>query len=225
MNLFDSHDTDRVASMFMNPDLAYDATNRIQDNGPHYNPAKPGPTERLKQKEMVALQMCFVGAPMTYYGDENGMWGPDDPSNRQPMVWKDKEPYDDPEVKFDDDLFAYYQRAIAVREHFEALQTGFFRPVTMDDAKGVFSFARDLGDQSVYVVVNRSDKPQTVQIPVKSGSFVDWMDSAQVKLVTADSALPTVMMSKDAKKLAAVDGMLKIEMKPYQAAVLSAESN
>ena len=110
MNLFDSHDTDRFASMFMNPDLVYDATNRIQDNGPNYSPKKPGPTERAKQKQAVALQMCFVGAPMTYYGDENGMWSPDDPSNRQPMVWKDLEPYDDPEVKFDDDLFAFYQR-------------------------------------------------------------------------------------------------------------------
>src|SRR5205814_5670695 len=44
MNLFDSHDTDRFASMFMNPDLVYDASNRIQDNGAGYNPAKPGPT-------------------------------------------------------------------------------------------------------------------------------------------------------------------------------------
>ena len=44
MNLFDSHDTDRFASMFMNPDLSYDASDRIQDNGPNYSPAKPGPT-------------------------------------------------------------------------------------------------------------------------------------------------------------------------------------
>src|SRR6185436_642540 len=151
MNLFDSHDTDRFASMFMNPDLAYDASNRIQDNGPKYNPAKPSPVERAKQKQAVALQMTFVGAPMTYYGDENGMWSPDDPSNRQPMVWKDKLPYDDPEVRFDDDLFAFYQRAIAVRERFEALQLGFFRPVKIDDASGTFAFARELDGKCVYV--------------------------------------------------------------------------
>jgi hypothetical protein len=40
-NLFDSHDTDRFASMFVNPDLAYDAANRIQDNGPNYKKDKP----------------------------------------------------------------------------------------------------------------------------------------------------------------------------------------
>ena len=30
------------------------------------------------------------------------------------MVWKDLEPYDNPQVKFDDDLFAWYQRLIAI---------------------------------------------------------------------------------------------------------------
>jgi glycosidase len=220
MNLFDSHDTDRFASMFMNPDIVYDASNRIQDNGAGYNPSKPGPTERLKQKQAVALQMCFVGAPMTYYGDENGMWSPDDPSNRQPMVWKDKEPYDDPEVKFDDDLFAFYQRAIAVREHFEALQAGFFRPVKMDDERGIFAFARELNDQRVYVVINRSAQAQSVEIPVKGDSFVDWMSPAQVELATADGRLPTVSLSKEAKKFSAVNGSLTVELKPFGTSVL-----
>src|SRR5262249_22676245 len=150
------------ASMFVNPDLAYDATNRIQDNGPNYSPKKPSDTDRLKQRQAVALQMCFVGAPMTYYGDENGMWGPDDPSNRMPMVWKDKQPYDDPEVKFDDDLFAFYQRAIAVRQHFPELQTGFFTPLKTDNARGIFIFSRQLGDRNVVVAINRSANEQTI---------------------------------------------------------------
>src|SRR2546430_4360427 len=127
--------------MFVTRDVVYDASNRIQDNGPNYNPAKPGPTERLRQKQAVAMQMTFVGAPMIYYGDEAGMWGPDDPSNRQPMVWKDLEPYEDPEVKFDPEVFGAYQRAIAVREKLEALQTGFFRPLVADDGAGVYGFA------------------------------------------------------------------------------------
>ncbi|MBK8267881.1 MAG: alpha-amylase, partial [Planctomycetes bacterium] len=42
-NLFDSHDTDRLASMFTNPDLEYDKSNRLQDNGPNYTTAKPTP--------------------------------------------------------------------------------------------------------------------------------------------------------------------------------------
>src|SRR5262249_49101916 len=75
-NLFDSHDTDRFAWMFVNPDLAYDAANRIQDNGPNYKPDKPTPQQWQRIRQAVACQMCFVGAPMIYYGDEAGMWAP-----------------------------------------------------------------------------------------------------------------------------------------------------
>src|SRR5207253_7061312 len=142
------------ASMFMNPDVQYDASNRIQDNGPKYNPAKPGAVERAKQKLAVALQMAFVGAPMTYYGDENGMWSPDDPSNRQPMVWKDLEPYENPEVKFDQDIFDFYRRVIAIRERFPQLQSGMFRSILTDDEHGVFGFARELNGRAIYVLLN-----------------------------------------------------------------------
>ena len=222
MNLFDSHDTDRFASMFMNPDVAYDASNRKQDNGPGYNPAKPRQTEQLKQKQTVAFQMCFLGAPMTYYGDENGMWGPDDPSNRQPMVWKDKQPYDDPEVKFDDDLFAFYQRAVAVREHFTALQTGFFQPLIIDDANNVIAFARQLGDASVCVAINRSDHEQTIDVPVsRSGDYLDWLDPAQVALKATDNDRPTVEPTGGTMKYTAKDGVVTVTLKPFGAAVIA----
>jgi glycosidase len=36
--------------------------------------------------------------PMIYYGDEVAMWGGTDPDDRQPMVWKDLAPYEDPEL-------------------------------------------------------------------------------------------------------------------------------
>ncbi len=114
-NLFDSHDTDRFASMFVNPDQGYDSANRIEDNNPNYNPAKPSPLQYKRMQQAVDFQMAFLGAPMIYYGDETGMWGPDDPSNRQPMVWRDLEPYDNPQVKFDPQIFATYRRAIAAR--------------------------------------------------------------------------------------------------------------
>ena len=45
MNLLDSHDTDRWASRFVNPDLAFNAKSRIEDNNPNYNVSKPGDAE------------------------------------------------------------------------------------------------------------------------------------------------------------------------------------
>jgi glycosidase len=56
---------------------------------------------------------------MIYYGDEAGMWGADDPSERKPMVWQDLT-YEDErshsvlgksrtsdEVKFDNSLHEF----------------------------------------------------------------------------------------------------------------------
>src|SRR5205085_1191701 len=98
------------------------------------------------------------------YGDEAGMWSPDDPSNRQPMVWKDLQPYEDPEVKFDQDVFDFYKHVIAIRQGWPQLQTGMFRPIVTDDAHGVFAFSRELDGKSAYVLINRSDKSQDVQL-------------------------------------------------------------
>ncbi len=93
MNLLDSHDTDRIASMLANPDREYDRGNREQD-GAAYDAGKPAAEVYRQVRLLALLQMTYVGAPMIYYGDEVGMWGSDDPNNRKPMLWKDLEPYD-----------------------------------------------------------------------------------------------------------------------------------
>src|SRR3990170_80454 len=73
-NLVDSHDTDRLLSMIVNPDAV------------HYE----------TQKLIAVFQMTYRGAPMIYYGDEVGMWGADDPHDRKPMIWD--------ELKYDDEI-------------------------------------------------------------------------------------------------------------------------
>ena len=189
-NLFDSHDTDRFASMFVNPDLAYDAANRTQDNGPKYSPRKPDGVERQRMLQAVAFQMTFVGAPMIYYGDEAGMWGPDDPSDRQPMVWPELA-FDDPDVKFDADKFATYQRLIAVRRALPQLQTGFYRNLLADDAAGTFAFERTLGDRHAVVVLNRSDHAATIRVPgLPAGPWVDWLSATVAETADRPAATP-----------------------------------
>jgi glycosidase len=223
-NLFDSHDTDRLASMFVNPDLPYDGGNRIQDNGPAYKPDKPSAQQWARMKQAAAFQMTFAGAPMIYYGNEAGMWSPDDPSNRQPMVWKDLEPYDDKHVRFDADVFSTYQRAIAARNTLPALRTGFYRAIKTDDAAGVIAFARESGDQQVYVVLNRSASARDVQVPVSSSGkmFVNWIDPAQADLVlySDTNSRPTLAPAKS-KLHEARDGSLLLRLSPFEIAVLS----
>ena len=186
-NLMDSHDTDRLASMFVNPDRPYDGENRLQDNGPSYNPRKPNRDERARMRQLVAFQMCFVGAPMVYYGTEAGMWSPDDPSNRMPMVWEDLEPYEGEGVAFDDDLFAWFQRCIAVRNALPALRLGTYRTLLSDDDTGVLAFERTLGDERVIVVLNRSARARRVRLELDASldgvALVDVL-SEEVGIVT-----------------------------------------
>jgi cyclomaltodextrinase / maltogenic alpha-amylase / neopullulanase len=225
MNLFDSHDTDRAASMYVNPDLEYDASNRIEDNNPKYNPRKPNETEWTRMRQAVDFQMTFIGGPMIYYGDETGMFGPDDPSNRMPMVWKDLEPYDNKDVKFDQTQFDRYVRDIAVREALVPLQVGFYRPVITDNDHGVLAFARDYQGKSVYVIVNRSSTENRVELPVaKDGTYIDWFDSNEVEIKPMSSAAdarPTAVVQSDAKGHAAQHGKIVVELKPYSSMVLS----
>jgi cyclomaltodextrinase / maltogenic alpha-amylase / neopullulanase len=223
MNLFDSHDTDRLASMFVNPDLAYDAANRIQDNGPNYNSAKPADEQWKRMKQAVAFQMTFLGAPMIYYGDEAGMWGPDDPSNRQPMIWKDLEPYDDPDVAFRADLFEAYQRMIAIRNTLPALRTGFFRAVVTDDANKLFAFAREVDGSAVYVAMNRSGTKQSLTLPIEvPGLYVNYLDPEQTNVINATEAQGrgTVAIRNGAKRVASLKS-ITIELGPHESAVLA----
>ncbi len=161
MNLLDSHDTDRVASMMKNPDRDYNAQNREQE-GAGYDASKPGRAELDRQRLLALLQMTYVGAPMIYYGDEVGMWGASDPNNRKPMLWEDLGPYDNAEDRPDKQLLAYYKEIVAMRKAHPALRTGSFRTVLADDAQDVFAFVREGGGEQVLVALNASGTPATV---------------------------------------------------------------
>ncbi|MEC7233148.1 MAG: alpha-amylase family glycosyl hydrolase, partial [Planctomycetota bacterium] len=165
MNLVDSHDTDRIASMLLNPDRPFDRSNEIQ-RADDYDCGRPHPIHFARQRLIALLQMTYVGAPMIYYGDEVGMWGADDPTNRQPMVWRDLEPYDRPdEVFFDEAHFAVYRELVALRRAHVALRLGSFRTVIADDAQDLWVFERVHGTDSVLVAVTPSEAGARFELP------------------------------------------------------------
>lgn len=193
-NLYDSHDTDRVASMCMNPDVEYDKENRIQDNGPNYNTAKPTPACYQRLKLLTTIQMTFLGAPMVYYGNEVGMYGADDPSDRKPMLWDDLLPYEDPEERIEPDVLEHFRRMIAIRNTYPALQLGDYEAILTDDAKGLFAFTRTLGNESILVVLNNSDGQHRLDVPVHwpdGADVVQLDDPDQCELVMPDAGQPT----------------------------------
>jgi glycosidase len=221
-NLMGSHDTDRLASMFVNPDRPYDGANRPQDNarsfdGPMYSARKPNEEERARMRQLVFFQHAFVGAPMTYYGDEAGMWSPDDPSNRQPFPWPDQGPYEGSSDGFDQDTFDYFQRAIAIRHAVPALRTGDFQPVMTDDDNGVLVFARQLdGESLAYVVINRGDATD-VTFEATPGQYVDYVDDASATVAKAEDGRPTIQVGGD---LMNVQNKVLLSMPSHGVAIL-----
>jgi cyclomaltodextrinase len=210
MNLFDSHDTDRLASMIVNPDRRYDHASSPRYN-PNYDLRKPNTDEIKIQKLMVLFQMTYIGSPTIYYGSEAGMWGADDPDDRKPMIWADltyeDESYEDIynvptakyPVRFDANLFAFYKKAIALHKTIPVLQQGSFKVILTDDAKDVFAFERTLDKQTVSVIFNNSKTPQTVSIPVAYASLTDkW----------------------SGKRFAATDGVVSVKLGKKSAVIL-----
>jgi cyclomaltodextrinase len=178
MNLIDSHDTDRLGSMILNPNRTYNDQNSLKNN-PNYNVGRPTTTERVIQRLIVLFQMSSLGAPMIYYGDEAGMWGADDPDNRKPMLWADlnyenerlhpipgKSRTDD-EVRFDRGLYDYYRLLVRVRKQSVALRRGDFVALITDDKNGVYVFKRTAAGDEAIVMINNSWEKRSVDVSIE----------------------------------------------------------
>ena len=172
MNTLDSHDTDRLPSIIVNPDRSFDHQASAADNK-SYDVRKANEQERRIQRLILLFQFTTVGAPSIYYGDESGMWGGDDPDERKPMVWDDityeaerSHPWNKvrpaDEVFFDRNLFIYYQRLISLRRANPSLTYGALKFVQIDDENDILVYTREYNDERIIVCINNSDQAQRV---------------------------------------------------------------
>jgi glycosidase len=176
MNLMDSHDTERLASMMVNPNRMIDHNSSASSREYDFDVRKPNAEEIKTQKLIIAFQMLYLGAPMIYYGGEAGMWGADDPDERKPMVWPDmtyepeqahplgKPRVADP-VAFDQDLFDYYKTFAGIRRENDAIRRGNYQYFALSQSPDVFAFARSDDRQSILCVFNRSAAPADMKLP------------------------------------------------------------
>lgn len=214
-NLMDSHDTDRLASMIVNGEgTVYENPAEIEFNkndsprsSQRYDIRKPNERERSILRLIVLLQMSYVGAPMIYYGDEAGMWGAGDPDDRMPMIWRDAiyEPQsNDPrnrerkpdEVKFDEDLFAFYKKAVALRREHNALNHGDFAIVATDDAQRAIVISRRSQKESLFTAINRGDQAAQIGLKLSGGKLTPiFVTQGEMESVQATPSATGVQIS------------------------------
>ncbi len=205
-NLFDSHDTQRLASHIVNRDKykirnwneAFQLTKAIN---PDYDTRKPNEEEINRMKLMLIFQMTYVGAPYVYYGDEAGMWGANDPDCRKPMVWDDLQ-YD-PEVylpdqtkravpdtvEFNKELFEFYKKLIHIRNKYEALQLGTFKVRTLSDKEGVYVYERVYKNTKIIVALNKGKKKHLISLYTPYKGFFKNLLNPKQKMRSAGGKL------------------------------------
>lgn len=173
-NLLDSHDVGRVASVLENPNESIRCpqdhfnVSRVRQNA-QFVTTRPGDAAFRSLRQLIIFQMTYPGAPMIYYGTEVGMWGGNDPDNRQPMLWDDIR-YE-PETHLprgerlatpnprrpDRELFAFFQQAIRLRNQEVALRRGSFSWIATGRPR-LLGFERRFSKDRIRVLLNTSTR-------------------------------------------------------------------
>src|SRR5690606_22729438 len=147
-------------------------------------------------------QYTIPGAPTTYYGDEVGITGDDDPDDRRTFPWDGGGPYG---VGGDVELMAHYQALAELRAANPVFRDGELSFLLTDDENRTLAYLMRTAGSAAIVAVNRNDTPQTLTIDVSGRLPAN---------ITLSDALGSAGL------VSAVDGLLTLELPPLSAAVL-----
>lgn len=212
MNISSSHDSPRLSTSLFNKTM--DKYNAKPADNPEYKISKPDTRTFQEQKLLLIHQFTFIGAPQIWNGEEIGMWGADDPDCRKPIIWDDIV-YEDEKTAFDPlksrsvdavipdkELFSFYQKLIKMRKENPVLIYGDLQFPLADDIKMVLAYSRSRGNEKIICVFNRSDKAQSVDVPVTNpGNFMDINSQECTTYKTSDAVLKISLEPLTAKVL------------------------
>ena len=113
---------------------------------------------------LFTLLLTMPGAPLIYYGDENGMLGENDPDCRRPMAWD--------EAEWNHAVRNPVKKLIALRHASPCLRRGSVKVVFAEDR--VVVLERAWQGQTALVVLNNSRVPRHLSVPVpyRSGTVL-----------------------------------------------------
>ena len=135
MNMLGNHDTERVLTILNNN------VNLL--------------------KEAVVIQMTLPGVPLIYYGDEAGLTGGKDPSNRKSYPWG----------KENKDILDFYRKISSIRVSEEALRSGEMEFLELNN--GILGYDRTLNKDRIIIAVNIMEKEANILINNIDGNILD----------------------------------------------------
>lgn len=191
MNLFGSHDTERLASMLANPGGAGGAGGRDYDQqaspttNRNYDANRPSPEVYQRVALGAALQAVMPGSPMVYYGDEYGMYGADDPDCRKPLPWPDRGPYASSDQAADPALRAHFRAWLRLRSDPELGPVLRYGDVRYSAPPGLDAIVieRRLNDRLALAILNRSPSTSVDATPLLS-------PGASLRLMLGEERIP-----------------------------------
>lgn len=152
--LLGSHDTARIKSVLSGRDVS--GLTKEEKLNVTLTPFEEDIAKR-RLKLAAVLQYTLPGNPMIYYGDERGMEGYEDPTNRKTVDWKHR----------DEDIFALYKKLGRIRKKYSSV----FRGTTyLETGNGMAVFHRMARSRELTVLVNSGNTVLTYYI---DGKYVD----------------------------------------------------
>lgn len=196
MNVSSTHDTPRLSTSLFNKTM--DKYKAKPSENPDYKINKPDNRTRKEQIMLLIHQFTFTGAPQIWAGEENGMWGADDPDCRKPLVWDDltyedeRAAYDPAKsrpvdiVRPDTALRSFYKKLCIMRKENPVLAYGALSFSTADDKNMILVYNRLMGQNDVIAAFNRSDNPHTIKISTKFNGDYEELLTADKKIFKSD---------------------------------------
>ncbi|MGL5574368.1 MAG: glycoside hydrolase family 13 protein [Sarcina sp.] len=142
MNMLGNHDTERVLTM-LGEDIK-------------------------KFKIATAVQMIMPGVPLIYYGDEAGVTGGKDPSNRKPFPWGN----------INEEVYKWYKELAFIRTTEEVVKKGDFKIHNVN--VNVFCFERYIENKKVILIANQSDYEKYIKIEGLFGDYKNYLNPFEV---------------------------------------------
>lgn len=119
-------------------------------------------------KLAVIIQMTLPGVPLIYYGDEVGLLGEEDPSNRKTYPWG----------KENKEILNFYMVIVKIRITEEALKKGEIKFLSLPNE--ILGYERIYGNEKIIVLVNTIDMEENIILNEVNNNIINLVNNEEI---------------------------------------------